>query len=43
MRQSVTVGELNEYVRSALENDPMTIVSLMRNTLLAGKKCVFDF
>ena len=22
---------------------PMTIVSLMRNTLLAGKKCVFDF
>ena len=23
MRQSVTVGELNEYVKSALENDPM--------------------
>lgn len=22
---------------------PMTIVSLMRNTLMAGKKCVFDF
>lgn len=32
MRQSVTVGELNEYVRSALENDPM-----LRGVTLIGE------
>lgn len=32
MRQSVTVGELNEYVKSALENDPM-----LRGVTLIGE------